>query len=133
MPVNPCLGCGACCAFFRASFYWAEAEDGTPGGVPVELTENLNSVMRIMKGTGVHPPRCIALHGEIGSDVFCTVHSVRPTVCREFPASYIDGVRNERCDQARLAYGLRPLTPEDYIEPLPEGPTDPGYDVIPAA
>ncbi|EGR9493162.1 YkgJ family cysteine cluster protein, partial [Escherichia coli] len=22
---NPCMTCGACCAFFRVSFYWAEA------------------------------------------------------------------------------------------------------------
>jgi len=21
---NPCLSCGACCAFFRASFHWLE-------------------------------------------------------------------------------------------------------------
>ncbi|EFG2122847.1 YkgJ family cysteine cluster protein, partial [Escherichia coli] len=21
---NPCMTCGACCAFFRVSFYWAE-------------------------------------------------------------------------------------------------------------
>ncbi|MDX1269447.1 MAG: YkgJ family cysteine cluster protein, partial [Oceanisphaera sp.] len=21
---NPCLTCGACCAFFRVSFYWGE-------------------------------------------------------------------------------------------------------------
>ncbi|HBP8873638.1 TPA: YkgJ family cysteine cluster protein, partial [Escherichia coli] len=24
---NPCMRCGACCAFFRVSFYWAEADD----------------------------------------------------------------------------------------------------------
>ncbi|EMK5322830.1 YkgJ family cysteine cluster protein, partial [Escherichia coli] len=23
--LNPCMTCGACCAFFRVSFYWAEA------------------------------------------------------------------------------------------------------------
>ncbi|MBB8903342.1 YkgJ family cysteine cluster protein, partial [Escherichia coli] len=23
--LNPCITCGACCAFFRVSFYWAEA------------------------------------------------------------------------------------------------------------
>ncbi|HDN1328034.1 YkgJ family cysteine cluster protein, partial [Escherichia coli] len=22
--LNPCMTCGACCAFFRVSFYWAE-------------------------------------------------------------------------------------------------------------
>ncbi|WP_142908916.1 CxxCxxCC domain-containing protein, partial [Klebsiella pneumoniae] len=24
--LNPCMTCGACCAFFRVSFYWAEAD-----------------------------------------------------------------------------------------------------------
>jgi Fe-S-cluster containining protein len=39
---HPCLTCGACCAYFRASFYWAEADDETPGWVPVEMTRKLN-------------------------------------------------------------------------------------------
>ncbi|ELS8655369.1 YkgJ family cysteine cluster protein, partial [Escherichia coli] len=25
--LNPCMTCDAYCAFFRASFYWAEADD----------------------------------------------------------------------------------------------------------
>ncbi|EKJ0223351.1 YkgJ family cysteine cluster protein, partial [Escherichia coli] len=24
---NPCMACGACCAFFRVSFYWAKVDD----------------------------------------------------------------------------------------------------------
>ncbi|EEC8989014.1 TPA: YkgJ family cysteine cluster protein [Escherichia coli] len=24
---NPCMTCGAYCAFFRVSFYWVEADD----------------------------------------------------------------------------------------------------------
>ena len=35
---NPCVSCGACCVAFRASFYWAEGDDTTEGGVPVHLT-----------------------------------------------------------------------------------------------
>ena len=27
--LNPCMTCGACCAFFRVSFYWAEANGET--------------------------------------------------------------------------------------------------------
>lgn len=30
---NPCVSCGACCAYFRVSFYWAESESGG-GTVP---------------------------------------------------------------------------------------------------
>jgi hypothetical protein len=32
MSDNPCVSCGACCAHFRVSFYWAEADDA-PGGI----------------------------------------------------------------------------------------------------
>ncbi|MLR39642.1 YkgJ family cysteine cluster protein, partial [Salmonella enterica subsp. enterica] len=24
--LNPCMTCGACCAYFRVSFYWAEGD-----------------------------------------------------------------------------------------------------------
>lgn len=109
---NPCITCGACCAFYRASFHWRECSDGY-GLVPVVLTENLTPHRRVMKGTNSNSPRCIALEGEIGNCVNCSIYEVRSTVCREFPFSYQYGEPNERCDKARLAYGLRPLTPFD--------------------
>ena len=109
---NPCITCGACCAYFRASFHWSECSDGY-GQVPVELTENLTPHRRVMKGTNSSQPWCIALEGEIGNCVQCTIHPVRSTVCRDFKYSYEDGIPNERCDQARLAYGLQPLKPVD--------------------
>jgi len=54
---NPCLRCGACCAYFRASFYWGEADDTAPNGVPVELTEDLTAFRRVMIGTNGKEPR----------------------------------------------------------------------------
>jgi hypothetical protein len=109
---NPCLTCGACCAFYRASFYWAETESGTPGGVPDELTEKRNDFRVQMKGTSGPSPRCIALEGEIGRSVRCAVYERRSSVCRAFPFSLQDGIANERCDRARQAHGLEPLRPD---------------------
>ena len=61
---NPCQSCGACCAHFRVSFYWAEAESL---GLPEALTEAINPWMSCMKGTGQRAGvRCVALAGEIG-------------------------------------------------------------------
>ncbi len=60
---NPCISCGACCAYFRVSFYWAEDGSGT---VPVSMTEKLNDFMRYMKGTNEPHLQCINLCGEIG-------------------------------------------------------------------
>ena len=115
MAPNPCLSCGACCAIFRVSFYWAEADDVTPGGVPAELTEKMTPHRLMMKGTGGSTPRCVALEGEIGGPIGCSIHPRRPTPCRDFSASYSDGVtRHERCDQARAGHGLPPLTPADW-------------------
>ncbi len=123
---NACLACGACCAFFRASFYWSEADDATPGGVHVELTVDLPPFYRVMKGTNSpDAPRCIALRGRIGEAACCAIYERRSSSCRDFPASYVDGVTpNERCDRARACYGLPPLRPEDWFssddEPEPE-------------
>jgi len=111
---NPCLTCGACCAFYRASFYWAEADDATPGGVPAELTTKLDDFRRMMIGTSGSTPRCIALEGEIGKEVRCTIYENRSSVCRNFPASWADGKPNERCDKARAVWGLSPLEPDSW-------------------
>jgi uncharacterized protein len=111
--MNPCLTCGACCAFFRASFYWREADDATPGGVPVELTQDLTSNYRCMKGTDDISPRCIALHGKIGECVSCEIYEHRSNPCRDFPFSWDHGVAHDRCDKARAKYGLTPLKRED--------------------
>jgi Fe-S-cluster containining protein len=121
---NPCLTCGACCASYRASFYYREADDCTANGVPAELTEDLNQFRRVMKGTDQKSPRCIALRGEIGRRAHCGIYERRSSVCREFPASYADGVtREKRCDEARAVHGLAPLAPGHWRthddDPLP--------------
>jgi Fe-S-cluster containining protein len=108
---NPCITCGACCAFFRVSFYWAEADAAAGGLTPPELTTKLTAHRAAMRGTDDRPPRCLALHGSIGERVNCTIHPLRPSPCREFQASWSDGQRHERCDQARAAHGLPPLSP----------------------
>lgn len=123
---HPCLRCGACCAHFRASFYWAEADDATPNGVPVAMTRKLKPTMRVMRGAEGSTPRCVALMGDIGSAVRCTIHPRRASVCRDFPASYEGGgtgEHNPRCDAARAAWDLPPLRPEDWGDPAPEAPT----------
>ncbi|MBN2133086.1 MAG: YkgJ family cysteine cluster protein [Sedimentisphaerales bacterium] len=118
---NPCVRCGACCAFYRASFYWAEADNAPGGTVPVDLTEKLNDFRRIMRGTSPPNPRCIALLGEIGQSVRCSIYERRASVCRDFDVSWGQGLHNERCDRARAAWGLPPLEPPSA---LPEADPD---------
>lgn len=125
---NPCLRCGACCTLFRVSFYWTESDEVTPGGVPAELTEVAPIPHRLMmKGTGTAPVRCVALKGNIGGEIGCSIHTNRPSVCRDFPASYEDGVTpNPRCDAAREKFAMAPLRPEDWeIHPPDNEPMRP--------
>jgi hypothetical protein len=106
---NPCMTCGICCTHFRISFYWAEGDDAPGGFVPVDMTEKLNAHLRCMKGSNSVPRRCVALAGEVGRQVLCTVYENRPSPCREFPVYFDDGTPNPRCDELRATIGLPPL------------------------
>ncbi|MDT9000656.1 YkgJ family cysteine cluster protein [Paucibacter sp. APW11] len=92
-----CTRCGACCAQYRVSFYWAEA---AARGLDEALTESLNPWLSCMKGTSSKQPRCVALAGTIGEQVACTVYEQRPEVCRELQAG------QPQCLKARAAFGL---------------------------
>ena len=96
--MSTCLDCGACCACFRVSFYWAEA--GDENGVPEGLTEKLTPHLLAMRGTNEKQPRCLALQGQVGERVSCSIYEQRPSPCREFEAG------TERCLSARLRHGL---------------------------
>jgi Fe-S-cluster containining protein len=106
---NPCLHCGACCAAFRVSFYWAEFGDAETDSVPEEMTCQVGALLCAMMGTDQRHPRCIALHGDVGASVWCSIYERRPSVCREVVPSGHDGMPNAWCDSARAIWGLPPL------------------------
>lgn len=98
-----CTNCGACCACFRVAFHWSEP-------VPAELTVKIDPHRLAMRGTeGAQPIRCVALQGEVGRVVLCTVYEQRPSPCRELMPDGQDGVANEQCRRARAQFGLPPL------------------------
>ena len=113
---NPCLSCGACCAFFRVSFYWVETTDAAEGIIPAHLTEDLTPFVRAMKGSNQSNPRCIALDGKIGSSVCCSIYNQRPSTCHDFGLEFSDGLVTispedyERCTHARAHFSLPPVT-----------------------
>lgn len=107
---NPCLTCGACCAFFRVSFFWGECQSAG-GSVPDELVVQINPHFVAMRGTEHKPARCHQLLGEVGCGVRCGMYEQRSSSCREFEASWENGVHNPRCDDARRAHGLPALMP----------------------
>lgn len=104
---NPCLRCGACCAFFLVSFPSHEAETSAGSMIPLELTARSSNSRRCMRGTETKHPRCIALEGFIGSRVLCRIYDRRPSTCRAFRRSWENNVGNSLCDRARAGYGLQ--------------------------
>lgn len=100
-----CLSCGACCAAFRVSFYWAEADDSPGGQVPAALTERLTPHLRCMRGTNCETPRCNQLQGEVPGGR-CAIYAQRPSPCRELVPYDAAGEPNRQCQKARAMYGL---------------------------
>jgi Fe-S-cluster containining protein len=110
-PGQVCATCGACCAYYRVSFYWGETTASAYGTVPVELTSRLTDHRAVMIGTERTSPRCIALRGTVGDQVSCSIYDSRSTTCRDLKVSWQDGEHNPHCDKARTAYGLPVLAP----------------------
>ncbi|MDE1545292.1 YkgJ family cysteine cluster protein [Dechloromonas agitata] len=104
--VSPCQSCGACCASFRVDFHPAELAGGRFAwgqGVPHSLSVPVTACIVRMAGTDRAAPRCVALDGEIGLAVRCTIYAERPSPCREFDTEH------SACNRARQRHGLPPL------------------------
>lgn len=106
---NPCLSCGACCSYFRVSFYWAEALSLQ---LPETLTEQVNDFYSCMQGTNQKEPRCVALDGQVGEKVACSCYEHRSSACRELQPG------EPKCNRARAHYGLEPIQVIELAEVL---------------
>lgn len=104
-----CTRCGACCAAFRVDFHRSELDSAAPGGVPDALTVPVTASLVRMRGTDAASPRCVALQGEVGASVRCTLYAVRPSPCREFAPYAALGIGDDACNRARARHGLAPL------------------------
>lgn len=104
--MSVCQSCGACCASFRVDFHPAELAGGAFAwgeGVSPALTVPVTASIVRMCGTDAAAPRCIALAGEVGVAVNCTIYDLRPSPCREFDTEHA------ACNRARQRCGLPPL------------------------
>lgn len=81
------------------------------------MTTDIHPFYRAMNGTDQKDPWCMALFGIIGKKVTCSIYERRSSACREFEPSWQNGVPNERCDAARIRWGLAPLVPESWRGP----------------
>jgi Fe-S-cluster containining protein len=87
-----------------------------------------------MKGTNQKHSHCIALQGEVGQRVFCSIYDKRSTTCREFGIEWDRGVLHfnpddlEQCMKARAAWGLPPISLEPTQPNAPDSDTPPLSD-----
>jgi Fe-S-cluster containining protein len=95
------MTCGACCASFRVSFYFAEA---MANNLPDNTVERINERFSCMAGTNSVNPRCMALQGTVGESAICSVYAQRPSPCREVQPG------DSQCVKARAKHGLPALT-----------------------
>ncbi len=117
---NPCITCGACCCSYRVSFYWAEADDAPGGCVPHALTVQVTPHLRAMAGTHPLVTRCVALSGEPGREVGCTIYPLRSSTCRELNPWQENGLPDPHCSKARAHIGLPALSALDPEAIIPE-------------
>lgn len=106
-PKNPCQSCGVCCTHFRISFFYGEC-DSNGGIVPSKLVIPINNTFVAMKGSE-HGGRCIALTGEIGKNIGCSIYENRPSSCRKFHVWDEEGTPNPKCQTLREKAGLPQL------------------------
>lgn len=79
------------------------------GGVPDALALPLVGRLMRMRGSDDTQPRCVALTGELGVQVGCSIYSERPSPCRDFAPYAALGIGDDACARARRRHGLRPL------------------------
>ena len=89
---NPCLSCGACCAF---SHEWPRFTLETESEILA-----IRPALAGERGMRCVGDRCSALSGEVGVKTACEVYDVRPHVCRSCEAG------DPECNMARAKFGF---------------------------
>jgi uncharacterized protein len=105
-----CTACGACCVNYRITLPRIELDSAPGGRVPAHLTEPYTATTACMREHPDIPGRCIALAGEVGIAVNCTIYPQRPSACSEFAPLSAIGRGDEACDEARRRHNLPPLS-----------------------
>ena len=96
---NPCLACGACCSYSANWPRFSIEDDAALALIPEHLVNARQSGMRC------DGDRCSALDGKVGVATSCTIHAVRPEVCRTCMPGDVE------CAMARKRYGLPVFAP----------------------
>ncbi|WP_407177178.1 YkgJ family cysteine cluster protein [Bradyrhizobium sp. STM 3562] len=94
---NPCVTCGACCAYSENWPRFSTEDDAALELIPKQLVNARGS------GMACENDRCAALTGRIGVATSCAIYAIRPDVCR----TCMPG--DAECTMARRKFGLPAL------------------------
>lgn len=98
-PENPCLSCGACCAYSETWPRFTTEDEAALDLIPEKFVNERHAGMRC------DGDRCSALSGQVGVATSCMIHAVRPEVCRVCMPGDVE------CGMARKKWGLPALSP----------------------
>lgn len=84
-----CQSCGACCSY-KWSWPILKKDRSDALNIPKEMQRDDYPLLKTKDG------RCVALTGEVGKCVGCSIYENRPSACRKFE------VGSELCKEARL-------------------------------
>jgi Fe-S-cluster containining protein len=100
-----CQACGACCAYSAAWPRFGLETEAEIAAIPRDYVDDARGTMRCVDD------RCAALAGVVGVATACTLHAVRPQVCRACEPG------DDSCVIARQRYGLSPVTLAAFAAP----------------
>jgi Fe-S-cluster containining protein len=89
-----CTKCGACCSF-KWSWPVLRKDRADAVKIPIEMQRQDYPLLKTSDAG-----RCVALRGEVGQCVSCSIYADRPDACRKFvPGSTL-------CKEARAKFGI---------------------------
>ncbi len=92
--VFDCRRCGACCDYSHEWPRFTLETDAALARIPAAMVAAGGNAMRCAG------ERCVALAGEVGVAATCTIHAIRPIVCRDCEPG------DDACLTARRRHGL---------------------------
>lgn len=109
-PIPDCLTCGACCqSLLCVGVRPSDSVDPELSWDITVQTDDGEIVVDRYLRRNEETLACVALEGNIGERVACTIYETRPTMCHHFDAG------SDRCHAIRRAFGIEPFLSLDEM------------------
>ena len=103
-PIYDCQACGACCIHERSNgpaYVYLEVDEASRlKRLGLKVVQVAGDFFLGARTRADGHRACVAFRGEVGRFCTCSIHDVRPNICRQFDAG------DEPCREARARLGL---------------------------